>query len=104
MKGQKSIATNFFQARYKSTALISHTLPTNWIPDLVNLEGMFLIHTKPLHGNKNMKDHGNFLMRRFIVPYFKKGSQEIHLLFDDPREAAGKSKKVLTDTERCAFR
>lgn len=31
-----------------------------------------------------MGDYGNFLMRRFIVPYLKKGSQEVHLLFDDP--------------------
>ncbi len=108
MKGQKSIATNFFQARYKNTTLISHTLPTNWIPDSVILEGMFLIHTKPLHSNKVMKDYGNFIMRRFIVPYLKKGSQEIHLLFDDPGRQTENPKKfeqlrrdTLSDDHTC---
>jgi len=31
-----------------------------------------------------MGDYGNFLMIQFIVPYLKKGSQTVHLLFDDP--------------------
>ncbi len=108
VKGQKSIATNFFQARYKNTTLISHTLPTNWIPDSVILEGMFLIHTKPLHSNKVMKDYGNFIMRRFIVPYLKKGSQEIHLHFDDPGRQTENPKKfeqlrrdTLSDDHTC---
>ncbi len=26
------------------------------------------------------EDYGNFMMRRFIVPYLKKGSQEVHVL------------------------
>ena len=84
VKGQKSIATNFYQARYKEAELIIHSFPSTWIPDSVILEGMFLINTKPIHSHKVMGDYGNFLMRRFIVPYLKKGSQEIHLLFDDP--------------------
>lgn len=83
VKGQKSIITHFYQARYKDVGLITHTFPTNWIADSVILEGMFLINTKPLHCHKIMGDYGNFLMSRFIVPHLKKGSQEIHLLFDD---------------------
>ena len=31
-----------------------------------------------------MQDYANFLIRRFIVPYFEKGCQYVHLLFDDP--------------------
>lgn len=84
VKGQKSIATNFYQARYKDSDLIIHAFPSTWIADAVILEGMFLINTKPLHSHKVMGNYGNFLMRRFIVPYLKKGSQEVHLLFDDP--------------------
>ena len=45
VKGQKSITTHFYQARYKDVGLITHTLPTNWIADSVILEGMFLINT-----------------------------------------------------------
>ena len=32
-------------------------------------------------------------MKRFIVPYFKKGSQEMHLLFDDPGRQLENPKK-----------
>ena len=86
VKRQKSIATKFYQARYKDSELITHSFSSNWTPDTVILEGMFLINTKPLHFHKIMtlSDYGNFLLRRFILPYFRKGSQEVHLLFDDP--------------------
>ena len=33
------------------------------------------------------------MMRRFIVPYLKKGSQEVHLLFDDPGRQAENPKQ-----------
>jgi len=81
VKGQKSIVTNYYQAWYKEAELIIHTFPNNWIADSVILEGMF---TRPLHCHKVMGDYGNFLMIQFIVPYLKKGSQTVHLLFDDP--------------------
>ena len=85
VKGQKSIAIHFYQARYKDCpGLVTHTFPTDWQADAVILEGMFLINTKPLHSHKVMGDYGNFLLSRFIMPYLKKGSYEVHLLFDDP--------------------
>ena len=93
VKGQKSIATKFYQARYKDADVITHTFPNDWIADSVILEGMFLINTKPLHCHKIMEDYGNFMMRRFIVPYLKKGSQEVHLLFDDPGRQAENPKQ-----------
>ena len=31
-----------------------------------------------------MSHYGDFLMKRFVIPYLKKGSWEVHLLFDDP--------------------
>ena len=33
-----------------------------------------------------MEEYGHFLTRRFIVPYFSKGSKEFHMLFDNPGE------------------
>ncbi len=88
VKGQKSITTNFYQARYKESVVISHNLPHDWAPDSAILEGMFIIimlyNTKPLHTHKLMQDYANFLIRKFIVPYFEKGFQDVHLLFDDP--------------------
>ncbi len=67
----------FYKARYKDEDVITHTFPNDLIADSVILEGMFLINTKPLHCYKIMEDYGNFMMRRFIVLYLKKGSQEV---------------------------
>ena len=84
VKGQKCIATSFYQARYKETQLITHCFPNNWQPESAIIDGMFLLNTKPLNSHKVMTSYGNFLMDRFILPYFRKGCEEVHLLFDDP--------------------
>lgn len=84
LKGQKSVVTKYYTARYSSESLIIHSFPCNWQPESVIIEGMFLIHTKPLSSHATMNDYGSFLLRRFILPHFQKGSQEVHLLFDDP--------------------
>ncbi len=47
VKGQKSITTNFYQARYKESVVISHNFPHDWTPDSAILEGMFIINAKP---------------------------------------------------------
>ena len=84
IKGQKSVATKIYQARYKESDLITHNIPDYWIPETVILEGMFIINTKPLHSQQIMARYGSFIIRRFILPYFHKGSSEVHLLFDNP--------------------
>ena len=45
VKGQKSLATNFFHARYRDADLIYHSFPSAWVPHTVILEGMFLLST-----------------------------------------------------------
>lgn len=65
----------------KEAALITHSLP--WTPDSVILEGMFLIHTKPLPIHKTLGDYAHFVMTRFVLPHYYKGSKEVHLLFDN---------------------
>jgi len=84
VKGQNSIATTFYKARYKNEYVITHTFPNDWIPDSVMLEEMFLINTKPLHCHKIMKDYGTFMVRRFIISYLKNGSQEVHVILTIP--------------------
>ena len=83
-KGQKSLVTNFYQCRYKESSIITHQFPPNWIADSVIIDGMFLINCSPLGSHKTMADYGNFLLKRFITPHLRKGSKEIHLLFDEP--------------------
>ena len=86
IKGQKSVATKFYQTRYQESDLhvISHNIPDTWVPETVILEWMFVVNTKPLHSQQIMAHYGGFIMRRFILPYFHKGSSEVHLLFDNP--------------------
>ena len=81
-KGQKSYATQWLNKRYKD--LISDTLPENWNPELVLLEGMFLINTTPLCTHQFMREYSQFLVRRFVLPHFIRGASEVHIVFDNP--------------------
>ena len=57
---------------------------SEWVPDSVIIEGMFIINTKPLTSHKTMASYGAFLIRRFISPHFLRGSTQVHVLFDNP--------------------
>lgn len=81
-KGQKSYATKWLSKRY--TDLISNSLPNGWTPEVVVLEGMFLINTSPLCTHQSMKDYSQFLLRRFVLPRLVSGSFEVHIVFDNP--------------------
>ena len=45
---------------------------------------MFLINTSPVVTHCTMKDYTKFLVRRFAVPHFARGSKEVHVVFDSP--------------------
>lgn len=84
-KGQKSLTTKFYLTRYEdSLNLVCSSLPKQWIPTTVIIEGMFIIRTSPLHSHRTMAEYTLFLMRRYILPHFYKGTTEVHLLFDNP--------------------
>lgn len=86
IKCQKSVATKFLSGKI-----------SEFVPETVILEGMFIINTKPLHSQKIMAHYGNFIMRRFVLPYFHKGSSEVHLLFNNPGNQA-ENPKVFEQT------
>ena len=46
VKGSKHLVTKLFHKRY--TTSFSNTLPEDWKPEKVILEGMFMINTSPL--------------------------------------------------------
>lgn len=89
VSGQKSLITNFYKRRYGDMDLIMDSFPSNWAPDTVILEGMFLVNIKPLSMHKTMAHYGDFLLKRYVKPYLKKGCKEFHLLFDN----SGKQKE-----------
>ena len=76
IRGQKSTVTKFYETRYKNINLITHCFESSWITEVVIMEGMFTINTKPLNCHKTMEEYGHFLIRRFIAPHFHRGSRE----------------------------
>ena len=79
------MATEFHEVRYNNTQdIISSTPEDGWCPDSEIMESMFLINTTPPHSHKTMAEYGKFLMKWFIVNYYRKGATEIHLIFDNP--------------------
>ena len=84
LKGHKSYTTRFLSCRYKEAnprVLVSN-MP--WRPECSVLDGMFLINTSPLGGHKTFVDYGKFLLTRYIMTQFSKGSNEVHVVFDNP--------------------
>jgi hypothetical protein len=81
-KGQKSYTTKWLENRYKD--LICNQLPGGWVPDVVVLEGMFMINTSPLTTHSTMKDYSQFLLRRFVLHHLTNGCSEVHVVFDNP--------------------
>ena len=86
LKGQKSNFTKTLEARYKKALppIVAPYLPQGWTPQCSILEGMFLINSLPLPNHLTLMDYGNFLLKRYIVSQFKKGSSQVHVVFDNP--------------------
>ena len=66
------------------TDLISNSLPNNWTPEVVVLEGMLLINTSPLCKHQSMKGYSQFLLCRSVWPHLVNGSSKVHIVFDNP--------------------
>ncbi len=79
-KGTKSNTTTCLKHRYSEPPVISDILPSGWVPDVVILEGMFLIHTPPLTTMTCMRDYVRLLLSRFIQPHFSSGANEDRLV------------------------
>ena len=84
LKGQKSYSTKTLESRYKATSPPVFTTELPWRPQCSIVEGMFLINTTPLGSHRTLADYARFLMRRYIIAEFNRGSEEVHLIFDNP--------------------
>lgn len=80
--GSKKKWTDKLETRY---SVLRSGLPTEWKPDAVLLDGMFFINLKPLNNTRTMLDYSKLLFRRFLGPHYRSGVEEVHLLFDNPR-------------------
>ena len=79
-KGSKATWTDKISKRYQSVVL--NTLPPGWKPDVVVIDGMFLINCNPLRSTSNISQYAMMLFNRFIAPHFNAGATEINLVFD----------------------
>ena len=87
VKETKANTTKFFEKRYQQVTppIITTSLQSGWIPDVVVMEGMFLINIRPWSAHKTMGDYANFLLKQHIQPYFRNTTtSDVHLLFDSP--------------------
>ena len=81
-KANKSTPTSFFKNRYCENNVITNEFPPNWMPDSVLLEGMFMIQTTPILGVVKFADYSKLLTHHYILPHFKNGVKEVHVIFD----------------------
>ena len=84
LKGQKSYTTRILESRYKATSPPVFSMELPWQPQCSLLEGMFLINTAPLGSHRTLADYARFLMRRYVITEFNRGSSEVHIIFDTP--------------------
>ena len=86
LKGQKSNTTKALKMRYKDAIpqVFLNTLPEQWVPGCVIVEGMFMLNTTPLGSHKTFADYANFLIKRFVYPHYAKGTKDVHMIFDNP--------------------
>jgi len=83
-KSNKSKWSDRLANRYESTdppVFTSH-LPCN--PQVVIIDAMFTINTRPLRQTKTIADYFKLLFNQFLLPHYKSGVNEVHLLFDKP--------------------
>ena len=74
-KGSKSTWTTRIESRYgNQLPLLLNHLPPQWFPQVVLIDGMFIINTTPLRKNKSLFDYSLVLS----------GAVEVHLIFDKP--------------------
>lgn len=71
--------------RYQHFDVVSNNIPPNWVPEIIIIDGMFLINCKPLRTTKTITEYAVFLHNRFFVPHYRNNAKEIHLIFDAPK-------------------
>ena len=79
LKGQKS-----YTLKNIEISLRFHPFSQMRSPDCIVMEGMFMINTTPLNSHKTLSDYCKFLFTRYILSQFKRGTNENHVIFDNP--------------------
>ena len=81
-KGAKSVIYDFFNKKYSSTYEIVSSSFKFVSSTCVIVEGMNIIYSSPLKNLKTFAEYAQFLVARWVLPFFRKGVQEVRILFD----------------------
>ena len=83
-KASKNTWTDKLTTRYKSAdpPVFTYCLPL--FPQVVIIDVMFIINTRPLRQTKTILDYTKLLFNQFILPHYKANFNEVHLIFDKP--------------------
>lgn len=80
------------------------TLDEGWVPDLVILEGMFLINSASIRTHHvTFQDYLAYIAKRWVVPHLRRGTRAVHVVFDDPGALGKPSLKDLERSRRDAL-
>ena len=83
-KGNTSNWTEKLHARYNLTDSTPFSTDLSFVPEVAIIDAMFCINVNPLQQHKTLEQYGNLILRRFVIPYYQQGTQEVHLVFDHP--------------------
>lgn len=83
-KGSKAKWTDKLQTRYCNSipSVFCNALRSEWVPQVVVIDAMFIINTKPLRNTKKVSDYAKLLYTRFVKEHFTFGVVEVHIIFD----------------------
>ena len=59
-----------------------------WIPEVAIIDAMFAININPLRQHKSLEQYAYLLFGQFVIPHYQHGTNEVHLVFDNPQRVA----------------
>ena len=90
-KSSKATWTEKLQKRYDkqchdaNSQVIIECLPRGWKPQIVIIDGMFLIQCNPLRQTMTITEYAKLLFNRFMLPHYQAGAEQVHVIFDAPQ-------------------
>ena len=94
--GTKSYVTQLYRKRWPQCFITGTLFPDREVPDLVVIDGMFVINTAPLMRH-TFADYASFLARRYGGTYFSKGVRCVDVVFDHPNHSGFSLKQAERD-------
>ena len=55
---------------------------------LAILDAIFAININPLQQHKSLEQYAYLLFGQFVIPHYQRGTNEVHLVFDNPQRLA----------------